>query len=57
MPHAMSHAAPLRTFTVLTFAVCLIVVVLGSYVRLSDAGLGCPTARLLRPSVAGRSAG
>jgi cytochrome c oxidase assembly protein subunit 15 len=42
MPHAMSHAAPLRTFTVLTFAVCLIVVVLGSYVRLSDAGLGCP---------------
>jgi heme a synthase len=42
MPHAMSHAAPLRTFAVLTFAVCLIVVVLGSYVRLSDAGLGCP---------------
>ena len=42
MPHALSHAAPLRTFTVLTFALCLIVVVLGSYVRLSDAGLGCP---------------
>jgi heme a synthase len=42
MPHAMSHAAPLRTFAVLTFAVCLIVVVLGAYVRLSDAGLGCP---------------
>ena len=38
----MSHAAPLRTFAVLTFAVCLIVVVLGAYVRLSDAGLGCP---------------
>jgi cytochrome c oxidase assembly protein subunit 15 len=42
MPHAMSHAAPLRTFAVLTFSVCLIVVVLGAYVRLSDAGLGCP---------------
>jgi heme a synthase len=42
MPHAMSHAAPLRTFAVLTFALCLIVVVLGAYVRLSDAGLGCP---------------
>jgi cytochrome c oxidase assembly protein subunit 15 len=42
MPHAMSHAAPLRTFAVLTFGLCLIVVVLGSYVRLSDAGLGCP---------------
>lgn len=38
----MSHAAPLRNFAVMTFAVCLIVVVLGSYVRLSDAGLGCP---------------
>ena len=38
----MSHAAPLRTFAVLTFSVCLIVVVLGAYVRLSDAGLGCP---------------
>jgi len=38
----MSHAAPLRTFAVLTFAVCFIVVVLGAYVRLSDAGLGCP---------------
>src|ERR1700691_3365121 len=42
MLHAMSHAAPLRTFAVLTFAVCLIVVMLGSYVRLSNAGLGCP---------------
>jgi len=42
MPHALPHAAPLRTFTVLTFALCLIVVVLGSYVRLSDAGLDWP---------------
>jgi heme a synthase len=38
----MSHAAPLRTFALLTFSLCLIVVVLGAYVRLSDAGLGCP---------------
>jgi len=51
----MSHAgrfAPLRV----DLRVCLIVVVLGSYVRLSDAGLGCPTARLLG-HLAGRSAG
>jgi cytochrome c oxidase assembly protein subunit 15 len=38
----MSHVAPLRIFALLTFSLCLIVVVLGAYVRLSDAGLGCP---------------
>lgn len=37
-----SHAAPLRALAVLTCALCLIVVVLGAYVRLNDAGLGCP---------------
>jgi cytochrome c oxidase assembly protein subunit 15 len=37
-----SHAAPLRTLALLTCALCLAVVVLGAYVRLNDAGLGCP---------------
>ncbi|HEY3809250.1 MAG TPA: COX15/CtaA family protein [Steroidobacteraceae bacterium] len=37
-----SHAAPLRTIALLTCALCLAVVVLGAYVRLNDAGLGCP---------------
>src|SRR5271165_4931801 len=38
----MSHAAPLRAIAVAACTLCLIVVVLGAYVRLSDAGLGCP---------------
>src|SRR5580692_5583330 len=38
----MSHAALLRTFAFTACSLCLIVVVLGAYVRLSDAGLGCP---------------
>jgi cytochrome c oxidase assembly protein subunit 15 len=38
----MSHAAPLRVLALITCSLCLIVVVLGAYVRLSDAGLGCP---------------
>ena len=38
----MSHAAPLRILALITCSLCLIVVVLGAYVRLSDAGLGCP---------------
>src|SRR5579863_1321540 len=37
-----SHAAPLRVLALITCSVCLIVVVLGAYVRLNDAGLGCP---------------
>ena len=37
-----SHAVPLRVMALITCAVCLIVVVLGAYVRLNDAGLGCP---------------
>ena len=37
-----SHAAPLRVLTLISCSVCLIVVVLGAYVRLNDAGLGCP---------------
>ncbi|MFT3906720.1 MAG: COX15/CtaA family protein [Steroidobacteraceae bacterium] len=31
-----------RRFTLAAFALCLVVVVLGAYVRLSNAGLGCP---------------
>jgi heme a synthase len=38
----MSHTALLRTFAFTACSLCLIVVVLGAYVRLSDAGLGCP---------------
>lgn len=37
-----SHAAPLRTIALLTGVLCFCVVVLGAYVRLNDAGLGCP---------------
>jgi cytochrome c oxidase assembly protein subunit 15 len=38
----MSRAALIRSTVVAAFALCLIVVVLGAYVRLSAAGLGCP---------------
>jgi cytochrome c oxidase assembly protein subunit 15 len=38
----MNHIALVRTVTITTFALCLVVVVLGAYVRLSNAGLGCP---------------
>jgi cytochrome c oxidase assembly protein subunit 15 len=38
----MRHAALLRTFALAACALCLLVVVLGAFVRLSDAGLGCP---------------
>jgi heme a synthase len=38
----MSHAALFRSIALCACALCLAVVVLGAYVRLSDAGLGCP---------------
>ena len=38
----MSRVALIRTLTVSAFALCFLVVVLGAYVRLSAAGLGCP---------------
>ena len=38
----MNHSAWLRAVAVAAFSLCLGVVVLGAYVRLSDAGLGCP---------------
>ena len=38
----VNWAALMRVCTVAAFSLCLIVVVLGAYVRLSDAGLGCP---------------
>jgi cytochrome c oxidase assembly protein subunit 15 len=38
----MSHAALVRAAAIAAFALCLGVVVLGAYVRLSNAGLGCP---------------
>jgi cytochrome c oxidase assembly protein subunit 15 len=38
----MSHTALVRTLAIAAFALCLVVVVLGAYVRLSNAGLGCP---------------
>jgi cytochrome c oxidase assembly protein subunit 15 len=38
----MSHSAWVRAIAVAAFSLCLGVVVLGAYVRLSDAGLGCP---------------
>ena len=38
----MNHRALVRTVAVTAFALCLCVVVLGAYVRLSYAGLGCP---------------
>jgi cytochrome c oxidase assembly protein subunit 15 len=36
------HSSLLRTIASVAFALCLCVVVLGAYVRLSNAGLGCP---------------
>jgi cytochrome c oxidase assembly protein subunit 15 len=36
------HSSLVRTLATVTFALCLCVVVLGAYVRLSNAGLGCP---------------
>jgi cytochrome c oxidase assembly protein subunit 15 len=38
----MKHSALVRTLATTTFALCACVVVLGAYVRLSNAGLGCP---------------
>jgi cytochrome c oxidase assembly protein subunit 15 len=38
----MSHAALIRAFASVALGLCLVVVVLGAYVRLSAAGLGCP---------------
>jgi heme a synthase len=38
----MPHAALIRALAITACSLCLIVVVLGAYVRLSDAGLGCP---------------
>src|ERR1700686_3194240 len=38
----MNHTALLRAVAVAAFSLCLCVVVLGAYVRLSNAGLGCP---------------
>ena len=38
----MNHGALVRTLASTAFALCLLVVVLGAYVRLSNAGLGCP---------------
>jgi heme a synthase len=38
----MSHSTWIRAIAVAAFSLCLGVVVLGAYVRLSDAGLGCP---------------
>lgn len=38
----MNHSTLVRTLATAAFALCLCVVVLGAYVRLSNAGLGCP---------------
>src|ERR1700680_709751 len=38
----MSHSGLVRAVAVAAFSLCLGVVVLGAYVRLSNAGLGCP---------------
>ena len=38
----MSRAALIRPLTITAFLLCLVVVVLGAYVRLSAAGLSCP---------------
>jgi heme a synthase len=38
----MKHSALVSTIAIAAFALCLCVVVLGAYVRLSNAGLGCP---------------
>jgi heme a synthase len=37
-----THAGPLRALAWIACLLCLLVVVLGAYVRLNDAGLGCP---------------
>src|ERR1700722_7029937 len=36
------HRRLIRAIAIAAFALCLCVVVLGAYVRLSNAGLGCP---------------
>lgn len=38
----MNHSALVRAVAIAAFSLCLGVVVLGAYVRLSNAGLGCP---------------
>ena len=38
----MPHAALIRTLAITACSLCLIVVVLGAYVRLTTPGLGCP---------------
>src|ERR1700728_423869 len=38
----MSHSAWVRAIAIAAFSLCLGVVVLGAYVRLTTAGLGCP---------------
>ena len=38
----MNHSALVRAVAIAAFSLCLVVVVLGAYVRLSNAGLGCP---------------
>jgi cytochrome c oxidase assembly protein subunit 15 len=38
----MKHPTLVRSVAIAAFALCLCVVVLGAYVRLSNAGLGCP---------------
>jgi cytochrome c oxidase assembly protein subunit 15 len=38
----MNHSALIRAVAIAAFSLCLGVVVLGAYVRLSNAGLGCP---------------
>jgi cytochrome c oxidase assembly protein subunit 15 len=38
----MTRAAWIRSVAAVAFGLCLVVVVFGAYVRLSDAGLGCP---------------
>jgi heme a synthase len=38
----MNRLRSVRTIAIAAFALCLCVVVLGAYVRLSNAGLGCP---------------
>jgi cytochrome c oxidase assembly protein subunit 15 len=42
MSNPNRHAALIRAVAVAAFSLCLCVVVLGAYVRLSAAGLGCP---------------
>jgi cytochrome c oxidase assembly protein subunit 15 len=40
--HSIDHSRQLRTVALAALSLCLCVVVLGAYVRLSAAGLGCP---------------